>query len=73
MAEQQHHKKKRHGCLDVLLVFIGLTLASTSLALAFGSRTDWDSPGARAATYPDTTEIDSTFVPESKYISFKKN
>ena len=71
MAEQQHHKK-RHGCLDALLVFIGLTLASTSLALAFGPRTDWDSPGARAATYPDTTEIDSTFVPESQYILFKK-
>ena len=62
-------RKHINGCLDVLLVFVGLMIASTAIALSFGpSHPDWDSPGIRAATYQDSTEVDSMFVPESQYV-----
>ena len=62
-------RKHSNGCLDVFLIFVGLMIASTAIALSFGpSHPDWDSPGIRAATYPDSTEVDSTFVPESQYV-----
>lgn len=61
--------KHNKGCADVLLVFVGLMMASTAIALSFGpNHPDWDSPEIKAATYPDSTEVDSTFVPESQYV-----
>ena len=68
MTENDYKHNK--GCADVLMVFLGLMMASTAIALSFGPRhQDWDSPGVRAATYPDTTEVDSTFIPESEFSS----
>lgn len=73
MSGDSSQNKKRRGCLDVLLFSAGLVLASMSVAMTAGPKhVDWEAEGTRAATYPDISVVDTTFVPESAYIKMKK-
>lgn len=71
--QKTNNSRKRRGCLDVLLAFTGIVMASVAVTVTAGPKhMDWESDGARAATYPATSKVDTTFVPEAKYIKAAK-
>lgn len=71
--QKTNNSRKQRGCLDVLLAFTGIVMASVAVTVTAGPKhMDWESDSARAATYPDTSKVDTTFVPEAKYIKAAK-